>query len=123
MEELIQQPTPENLNEWFKELKNLKDKSPRYSYLVVNPPMNKLIEQTLLQTNDYKVRLEEIAGMKYFISHHWDDKETPKAIVSVLDIGRVVAVYQDFEGNPITIEDLFDSKHKEWQKEQQNEVA
>jgi len=61
MEELIQQPTPENLNEWFKELKSLKDKTPRYSYLVVNPAMNKLIEQTLLQTNDYKVRLEEIA--------------------------------------------------------------
>jgi len=55
--------------------------------------------------------------MKYFVSYHWENKDTPKAIVSVLDIGKIVAVYQDFEGNPVTIEDLFDSKYKEWQNE------
>ena len=55
--------------------------------------------------------------MKYTFSPLFKDKDTPKMILCPIDVAKIVAVYTDYEGNNIMIEDLFNSKHIEWQKQ------
>lgn len=116
-EQLIKQLTPESIGRFLDEVYQLKDKSPKYDYVIVNKPTHEAIVSYLFpEGNKYKVRIEELAGMKYRFSMQWNDIETPKAIISTIDAAKIAAVYTDYEGNAFMIEDLFDSKILEWQK-------
>lgn len=114
-QQIIEQLTPESVASFLDSVYIMKDKESRYSYLTVNRPMHEAIEKYLFNDNKYKVRLEELSGMKYMVSGQFKDQEKPRAIISIMDIGKIVAVYTDYEGNSVMIEDLFDIKQYEWQ--------
>ena len=98
-------------------LYELRDKKSPLQYIVVSPALHTNINSKLFSDNKWKVRIEELSWFRYSVSHLWNDPDVPQYALSPLDIGKIVAVYTDYEGNQITINDLFNNIHKEWQKQ------
>jgi len=80
----------------------------------VTPALHEVVSILLFKDNPYKVRIEEIGWMKYSVSHLWKKPNEPKAIIAPLDIAKIIAVYGDYEGNQVLIDDLFDTIIKTW---------
>lgn len=115
--ESIEESTPTHvvnvdaLLDWFYKAK---DKNPKLWYISVTPKLHEDIVKHLFWDNQYKVRMEEIAWMKYTVSNSWADNNSYKSIIAPLDITRIVAVYGEYEWEQITIEDLFLNNIETW---------
>lgn len=84
--EVIKEFNEEEVEKFLTHLYSLTDKHSPMKYLLVNDAAHKCITEYLFKDNKYKVRLEEIAGIKYTYSPMWKDQATPQVLLSPLDI-------------------------------------